>query len=280
MKRKLFLSALLFLGIQLQAQELLKPREISVDGNFTNPVASPNGKYAILTKEQNRGVYLLNLVTNDVAPISPNNGIGYGYTWNPDSQTFYFKEKGEKDYYSNSKVIAYSIITKKTTTLNLNHNFLPSFNGQNDIVVHTNPSTLKIEATNVRSLKTWTITNDEGQYYNAILSNDGKKVAVHKGADIWVYDINGNEKAKLIGQGIATSWTSDDKFLVGFLDVSQDGHSISNSEILLFDVKNSKTKQLTSTENQFEMFPSLFDGNQVIFSDENSGKIYVSTLKL
>lgn len=280
MKKNVLLSALLIFAIKSHAQEFSKPKEISVRGNFTNPVASPDGKYALLTQEHNHGVFLLNMETQEVIPISIKEGIGYGYTWNLDSQTFYFKEKGEKEYFSNSKVKAYSIKDKRATLLDLNHNLLPSFNGKNEIVVHTNPFTLQIEATNLKTQKKWSITNDEGQYYNAILSHDGKKVAVHKGADIWVYNIDGSDKGKIIGQGIATSWSTDDKFLIGFLDESLDGHSISNSEILLFDVENSRTKKLTSTEDQFEMFPSLFGENQVIFSDEKSGKMYVSTLKL
>lgn len=279
MKKNLLFSIFLLLTVKLQAQEFSKPKEITLKGIFTNPVASPDGKYVLLTQEHNHGVFLLDLETNEINPISTKEGIGYGYTWDLDSQTFYFKEKGEKEYFSNSRVKAYSIKDKRATQIDLNHNLLPSFNGKNEIVVHTNPFTLQIEATNLKTQKKWSITNDEGQYYNAILSHDGKKVAVHKAADIWVYNIDGSDKGKLIGQGIATSWSTDDKYLIGFLDESLDGHSISNSEILLFDVENARTKKLTSTENQFEMFPSLFGENQVIFSDEKSGKIYVSTLK-
>ncbi|WP_313807088.1 hypothetical protein [Flavobacterium sp.] len=279
MKTKLVLGAVLLLGLQLQAQEVSRVKEISLKEEFTNPLASPDGKYAILTQEHNHGVFLLNIQTQEITPISPNEGIGYGYSWNPDSNTFYYKEKKEKEYFSDAKVKGYSISSKKITSLDINHNFLPSYNGKNDVVVHTNPSTLRIEATNVKTLKTWLVTGDEGQYYNAILSNDGTKVAVHKGAEIWVYDVNGSEKGKLIGQGIATAWSSDDRFLIGFLDESRDGHNISNSEILLFDVENSNTRKLTSTENQIEMFPSLYGNNQIIFSEERTGKIYTSTLK-
>lgn len=280
MKTKFLLGATLLLGIQLQAQEFSKPKEIKLKGAFTNPVASPNGKFVLLTKEHNHGVYLLDMTTQKVISIAPKDGIGYGYTWSSDSKTFYFKEKGEKEYFSDAKVKAYSISQKKPKALDLNHNFLPSYNGMNEIVVHTNPSTLKIEATDLKTVKTWVITNDEGQFYNAILSNDGKKVAVHNGADIWVYNSNGTDKGKRIGQGIATAWSADDKYLIGFLDESKDGHVVSNSELLLFDVENSRTTKLTTTEHQIEMFPSLYGNNQVIFSEEKTGKIYVATLKL
>lgn len=280
MKTKFLFAATLVLGLQMQAQQLSKPKEIVLKDSFTNPVPSPNGRYVLLTKENNLGVYLLELQTNKITLISPKKGIGYGYSWKPDSKAFYFKEKEEADYFSNAKAMEYNISRKKSKTLAINHNFLPSYNGKNEIVVHTNPTTLKIEATDVKTLKTWVITNEEGQYYNAILSNNGKKVAVHKGADIYIYETNGSTKGKYIGKGIATSWTSDDKHLIGFLDESKDGHSISNSELLAFDVENYKTVKLTSTENQIEMFPSFYGTNQLIFSDEKTGKLYISTLKL
>lgn len=280
MKTKILLVATLHLGIQLHAQQFTKPREIISKGNFTNPVASPDGKYVLLTQDHQQGVYLLNMLTKKITPISPKEGIGYGYSWNSDSKTFYYKAKNERDYFSDSKVKVFTIGQKHSKTLDLNHNFLPSYNGKNEIVVHTNPSTLKIEATNLKTSKTWVITNSEGQFYNAILSNDGKKVAVHNGAEIWVYEISGTDKGKHIGRGIVTSWSSDDKYLIGFLDESEDGHVVNNSELLLFDVENSRTAKLTSTENQIEMFPSVYGNNQIIFTDEKTGKIYTSTLKL
>lgn len=279
MKTKFLLVATLFLGIALQAQEFSKPKEIKLKDSFTNPVASPDGKYVLLTKEHNSGVYLLDMTTKKVTPVAPEEGIGYGYTWNSDSKTFYFKTKSEKEYFSDAKVKAYTIGQKKSKDLDLNHNFLPAYKGKTEIVVHTNPSTLKIEATDLRTSKTWIVTNDEGQFYNAILSNNGTKVAVHKGADIWVYDVNGTDKGKYVGTGLVTGWSKDDRYLIGFLDESHDGHSVDNSELLLFDVENSRTVKLTSTENQIEMFPSLYGNNQVFFTDEKTGKLYVSTLK-
>ncbi|MGX7666204.1 hypothetical protein [Flavobacterium pedocola] len=279
MKTKFLLCATLLLGLQFQAQELSKPREIAIKGAYSNPVASPDGKYVLLTKEHNKGVYLLEMKTKRITVVSDKDGSGYAYTWNKDSKTFYYKEKGEKAYFSDSKVKAFSVTQKKAKPLNLNHNFLPSFKGNSKKVVHTNPSTLKIEATDLESSKNWVVTNDEGQFYNAILSNDGTKVAVHKGADIYLYNVDGNDKGKYIGTGLATAWSKDDKYLIGFLDESKDGHSVSNAEILLFDVRTSKTIKLTTTENQIEMLPSLYGNNQVIFSDEKTGKLFVSQLK-
>lgn len=281
MKTKFLLVATLLLSLQMQAQQLEKPKQLPIKGSFTNPVVSPNGTYVLLTKEHLKGVYLLNLRNNKITQISDKEGSGYAYSWNPNSNSFYYKEKGEKEYFSDAKVKTYSIHKKKSKLLEINHNFLPSYNGsKNNTVVHTNPTTLKIEATDLTTLKSWTVTNSEGQFYNAIISHDGKKVAVHNGADIYIYPIEGNGKGIKIGTGIVTSWSKDDNYLIGFLDESKDGHSVTNSDLYLFDVTSPKTIKLTATENRIEMFPCFYGDDKVMFSDDATGKIYVSDLKL
>jgi len=283
MKTKILFAATLVFSLQMQAQQLEKPKQIPIKGSFTNPVVSPDGKYALLTGEHSKGIFLLNLKTNAVKQISDKEGSGYGYSWNQNSATFYFKEKEEKGFYSDAKVGSYDIRTKKQKKQNdINHNWLPSFRGfeKSNIVIYTNQATLKIEAKDLKTQKSWIITNEEGQYYNALLSHDGKKVAVHNGADIYVYNIDGKSKGIKIGTGIATSWSKDDKYLIGFLDESKDGHSVTNSDLYLFDITSSKRIKLTATENTIEMFPCFYGDTKVLFSDDKTGKIYVSELKL
>jgi len=270
----------LLLSMSIYAQKIDNFERIEVDGFYTNPLFSPTGEYVLLTGEHMKGVYLMNLKDKSVKQISDKPGSGYGYSWDKSGESFYFKEKAEMDYFTNSKVINFYVKdnhSKKVTEID--HNYLPSYNGKNQVVAYTNLSNLKIEAKDLTTSKTWTITNDEGQFYNAILSHDGKKVAVHNGADIFVYDIDGNSKGRKIGTGIATAWTNDDKHLIGFLDESEDGHSVSNSELYLFDVQNAKTKKITNTEVIAEMFPTIFK-DQIIFSDDKTGRIFLATLKI
>ena len=153
-------------------------------------------------------------------------------------------------------------------------------NATSQIVVYTNMTTLKIEAKDLISKKSWVITSEDGQYYNALLSPDGKKVAVHKGSDIYVYDINGNGKGQKIGTGIATSWSADNQHVLGFLDTSEDGHNVTNSELFLFDIKTLKSKKVTNTEVLLEMFPSFIGKNKVLFTDDKTGAIYTAKLKM
>ncbi|HRB71793.1 MAG TPA: hypothetical protein PK776_08085 [Flavobacterium sp.] len=281
MKKNLLYISMLFLGICGHAQKLSDFNRVNVEGFFTNPVVSPDGTHALLTGEHFKGIYLLDLAKNTVQKISDKDGSGYGYTWDRNNSTFYFKEKGDKEFFSQSRVYAYDVATQRRELKDdINHTFLPSYQGkETPVVVYTNLMTLKIEAKDLATEKTWVITNDEGQFYNAILSNDGKKVAVHNGADIFVYDLNGKNKPVKVGTGIATGWSADDQFLLGFLDESEDGHSVSNSELYLFDTKAFKPRKITNTEVFAEMFPSFYGKNKVLFTDDKTGRIFTSELK-
>jgi len=270
----------LLLSVSIYAQKIDNFERIKVDGFYTNPVFSPTGEFVLLTGEHLKGVYLLNLKDKSVKEISDKPGSGYGYSWDKSGESFYFKEKAEKDYFTNSKVVNFYLKDNHSKKVSeIDHNYLPSYNGKNEVVIYTNLSNLKIEAKDLTTSKTWTVTNDEGQFYNAILSHDGKKIAVHSGADIFVYDISGNSKGRKIGTGIATAWTDDDKHLIGFLDESEDGHTVSNSELYLFDVQNANTKKITNTEVIAEMFPTIFK-DQIIFSDDKTGRLFLATLKI
>ena len=138
--------------------------------------------------------------------------------------------------------------------------------------------TLKIEAINLNTSKSWVVTNDEGQFYNAILSHDGKKVAVHNGPNISVYNIDGSGIISKLGVGIATSWSKNDNYLLGFMDESSDGHEISNSDLYMFDVTKSTSKKITQTKDSFESDPSFFGTNMIIYADEKTGQIFTSQI--
>lgn len=284
--KKLLLTFSLLTALAANSQVVTDYNRIEIDGFYTNPVVSPDNKYVLLSGEHLKGVFLLNLADNSITTISSANGSGYAYSWNKDSNSIYFKEKGDKDYFSNSKVYQYSLADKKKMVVEvINHNYLPSFNGfdkeaKSQIVIYTNTASLKIEAKDLKSSQYWTVTNDEGQFYNALLSHDGKKVAVHNGPDIYVYPTDGKGKGIKIGRGLATDWSKDDKFLIGFVDESTDGHRVTNSEIYWYDVTNAKAKKITTSEVISEMFPSFYDEDKVIFSDDKTGRIYTATIKM
>lgn len=280
MKKQITLLLLGLCSISSFSQTLDTPKKIPVRGVYSSPIVSPTNKYALLTTPNFAGVYLLDMATNKVTQISKVAGSGYGYSWANDGETFYFKEKNEDDYVSNSVLKSYSIKSKKVARLSaLNHNFLPSFTGnENDVVIYTNIMTLKIEAKDLKSSKSWTITSDEGQFYNALLSHDKTKIVVNKGADLYVYNVDGSGQPRKLGTGLATAWSKDNSYVIGFMDESNDGHEVSNSDLYVFDVTKGTSKKITSTTKSFEMYPSFYDGTKIIFVDDKTGQLYTSKI--
>jgi len=278
MKKNLLLLTLIIFNMSY-AQKLTKTKKLEFNNFYTNPIPSPNGELAIITSEQFIGISILELKTKKVTPITITEGSGYGYSWSTDNENIFYKVKPEDGYVMDSEVFSYNIKTKETKKVEINHNYLPSYQGENNVIVYTNIRTLKIEAIDLKTMKSWVVTNNDGQFYSATLSHDGKKVAVHEGSDIYVYNINGSGMIAKLGPGIATSWSMDDNYLIGYLSESSDGHVISNSDIYLYDIRNSKSKKVTTTKNVFESNVSFISENKIIYVDEKTGDILTSKIK-
>ena len=163
----------------------------------------------------------------------------------------------------------------------LNPDGLQSFSmAKNNLspIVYTNTKTLLIEAQTLNKNKTWVVTKDPGQYYQAILSPDKTKVVVHKAGEMFVYAIDGSGLISSLGRGIACSWSSDNKQILFFLG-EDDGHQITGSEIYLCNADGSHRWQLTNTSDVYEMFPNWSTNNKKItYSDEKSGRIFIADL--
>lgn len=286
MKRRLVLLFALASNSFLFSQKLEKMKRLDVDGFYTNPIVSPDGTLALLTGHHFKGAYVLHLKTNEIIQISDKEGSGYGYSWDLNNEMVYFKQKETQEYFSQSKVYAYSLKTKQTIFMpEIDIDMLASYHGnetkaKSQIVVYTNMATLKIEAKDLISKKSWVITSEEGPYYNALLSPDGQKVLVHKGSAIFVYEVNGSGKGQKVGTGLATSWSPDNQHVLGFLDTSEDGHTVTNSELFIFDIKTLKSEKVTHTEVLLEMFPSFIGKHKVLFTDDKTGAIYMANLNM
>jgi len=278
MKKNLLLITLVIFNMSY-TQKLLKTKKLEFDNFYTNPIPSPNGELAIITGEQFIGISILELKTKKVTPITITEGNGYGYSWATDNQTIFYKVKPEDGYVMDSEVFSYNIKTKETKKVEINHNYLPSYQGENNVIVYTNIKTLKIEAIDLKNMKSWVVTNNDGQFYSATLSHDGTKVAVHEGSDIYVYNIDGSGLIAKLGPGIATSWSIDDNYLIGYLSESTDGHEISNSDIYLYNVKKSRSKKITTTRNVHESNVSFLNENTIIYADDKTGDIITSKIK-
>ncbi len=268
------------LNQRIQKPELNNAR-ILVSGNFTRPLWSSDGNKVLLTQEGNLGLYYVEKSnSHNVVQLNNVKGAGYGAAWSHNGESVFYVEK------ENYKPIVKSI-SLQTKEVNIHPEIhfssVKSFTRSNgkELYLILNPQTLQIEAFNPQSGKKWIVTKNEGQFYEPLLSPDHTMVAVHRDAEILVYNVYGGGLKSTIGKGIVSSWSSDNKYLLGFLDESADGHNINNSELYLFTADGSQKWQLTDTEDLTEMWPSWNPvKNEIVFADGKSGQIFIAEIVL
>lgn len=263
--------------------EIKNIKAITSENSYTAPIWSPDGKSILVTEVGYKGLYLINVDDHEIRKLNDIQGAGYNAVWSPDSKHVYFRNKKENpDYSSKLEVNSIDVISGNISVHpEINPNGLQSyFMAKDNIspIVYTNTKTLLIEAQTFDKSKTWVITKDPGQYYQAILSPDRTKVVLHNGGEMFVYSIDGSGLISSLGRGIACSWTSDSENILYFLG-EDDGHQSTGSELYLCSSDGLYKWKLTDTSDVFEMFPSLSPDNKIIvYSDDKSGKVFIANL--
>lgn len=256
----------------------------NISFKVSNVFESPDKKYICFSDENMGQVYIKETNASALPKlIFSSNGCGYFPAWTSGSKSILMKSKTHTVLEIKNEVVEYVIKTNKTLKRpDLDYRAIQSLNNSKsdtDPIIYINE---KLQLINMdRKSKTITVLEGSQSCYQPILSPDKQKVAVHIGNEIWVYDINKKEKPQKIGFGLVTSWSVDSKFLLGFVDISNDGHQISNSELNLYDIQDQTTYQLTDTEDVIEMNPSFSqDGKKIYYINYKDGSINLSQLKI
>lgn len=261
--------------------ELQNIKSITPSKDFTTPVLSPDGKNILFTTVGLDGIYLYNAKDKTIKNINKLNGAGYNASWAKDSKNIFYRNKQVLNS-KKTEINSYNIENRKSYRHeNINPDALLSSilaDKTNDPVVYTNTKTLQIEAQLLDKSKSWNVTNDDGQYYQAILSQDKKKVIVHKGGEMFIYAIDGSGLLNSLGRGIACNWSFDDKKVL-FFQSEDNGHEITGSDLYIHEIINGKNWKITNTKNVYESWPSWSaDNKKITYSDEKSGKIYLANI--
>lgn len=249
-----------------------------VSGGYTRPQWSPDGSMLLFTKQGNVGLFYIDANnSSEIVQLNEVKGAGYGAAWSVDGLNIFYTEK--KDFVPLVKSV--SLETKKISAHPEIH-----FSGIRSYAITSgkgpffqlNQQTLQVEASEVTGKK-WMVTDGVGQFYDHLLSPDKTKVAVHRDADILIYHADGSGLYQNLGRGIASSWSPDGKYLIAFIDESNDGHQITNAELYLLASDASGRWRLTTTVDVTEMWPSLNPvKNQIAFADHRSGQIFIADI--
>lgn len=269
--KNLFLIVVGAILLSFQPQKIIL-KNLQQVTNFNEelqmPKWAPDGRKLLLTGAHKKGLFILNLDNkSEVKSISDEIGAGICYFWGKDGLVNYVT----KD--SNSLPITKSILVDGNLK---NATLLKSI----DTLIFIDQVSLKVKAKLSDNSKEWLVTKCDGNFYNPVISPNKLRVAVNRGSDIFIFPISGSNVSANLGMGIVTSWSPDSNFILAFMDKSEDGVSISNSELFIINILDNSKTMLTNTDNVIEMWPSFSpDGKKIAFSELLSGHIFISDIE-
>ncbi|HHG84053.1 MAG TPA: hypothetical protein ENJ82_04825, partial [Bacteroidetes bacterium] len=254
---------------------------VSSGAEFSMPVWSPDGSKLLVASTHGMKLHLIDLQLNTVKKLSNAVGSGFDASWSLDGKEVYFRYK-QDEMQVHPEIKALRLADQQLKTTRLNPNGLLSASkakSEKDVIVYINLETLAIEAETKDGSKSWAITHDDGQYYRPLLSPNQKQLVVHQGSEMMLYALDGSGFIKNLGTGIASSWSPDGKHVLAFMDESNDGHTISGSELYMIDVENGMLQTLTNTADVFELWPNWSpDGKHIAYEDARTGNIIVAEI--
>ena len=226
-------------------------------------MASPNGEYILFSNENAQGIKLFDSKTSKEKTISEN-GSGFDATW-IDNNTIIFKEK-TNDYRVLLK--KYELPSNTFTTVEASENLLPSsFGKDTKIYLNKKPISITIEQLNKEAIT----INSSRPIYAPLVNYNQELLLLHEGTEMKLYNFKG-ELIDNLGNGLATSWSSDGKNLLYFIDHSDDGHEITSSTIHSYNTTSKTHKKLLDNVNIIAAYPYFINDSIIIYRDLKTHK--------
>lgn len=122
------------------------------------------------------------------------------------------------------------------------------------------------------------LTHGNDRFFDPVLSPDGAQAAfVGLETGIWIASVEGDD-LRCLGPGTHPTWSPDGRWLL-YERTDDDGHQITDSDLMAHAVDSTTTLQLTDTPDAIEMHPSVSpDGTRLAFVRD--GAIWIGGLTL
>jgi len=303
--KKLLVLILVFLPTLAFAQRVTARRIKPVAGTENKELyataISPDGTKILASTPGYKGLTLIDIKNNTNQTVTDDPGAGYEPAFSDDGKQIFYRSDEFVDNRKFSSLIEYNVGTGAKTELQSkardlkspvvsgNRVIWASENGRKAATV--NPE-LKSEGIGepyvmledlipvlYRNSQPVKVTpNGPGNYIWLSLSPDKTKLLYNfMGTCTYVSDTDGNIIASL-GSINAPKWINNNT-IIGMND-QDDGHRITSSDIVCYQLSNGKTTRLTTTESKMEMYPLPFpNGKQIVFNTVNGG-LYTMKLRI
>lgn len=301
--RTVFLLSALLLTISINAQSIrvrsVKKVSPGEGGYYLLTGVVPGSGLLMVSGSGYNGLSLLDARRGSVQVITNDNGAGYEPAVTADGRKVVYRSDRFIDNVKFSSVSIYDIATgKKELLLEKGRDVLPPAVAGNNVLIRSDKVT-KVEqagpALKSGNNETFLLTEDlmpvicsgserkalmpngDGFYIWVSLSPDGSKILYnYRGQGAFICDTDGTILYDL-GRINAPRWFND-RIVIG-MDDKDDGHRITESELVYYSLGDKKRVTLTSTPDRSEMFPFAAGNRQIAFCTDN-GEIYIMKVRI
>jgi len=270
-----------------------------------HPKWSYDGKHIAMTSDNFRGIWVMDIKTFTIQPLSDEERTGYGFVWSSDSKEIACRITKSAKHKRLSAIKIYEIesglsrlvtdfrqriglpswadadgkicytVDKKLEVVSSERKIRPASRpGADEKEVILFQSYGKIILSNLAQTSKTILVNPTNRFLNPQLSYDHQKIAFEMTDNrIYVMSIDGSEIYDL-GIGSAPRWAPTSDYLVFFIS-EDDGQRITAADIYITDYKGQQKFALTNTQDRIEMHPDWSPDGQIIIYDEyETGIIY------
>lgn len=276
---------------------------------FTNVKWSHDGKKIAFTEVGQKGIYVIDANGKAMKKLVDDFGAGYQFVWSANNSEIAFRGTkfeennsrlqyiGTVNVYDNSKEILYNPKGRVDFTPVWNYTgtkeelLLYKNNQITKLVSKPAKSTIKASSSECvavifrhGNLYAININGNEkqltsdGKSVYPVLSPNKNKVIISTNDELIILNIDGSNTINL-GKGYHPTFSPDGKFIAYHI-ATDDGNSITSSDLYIIDIEGNNKMQLTYTPDKIEEFPDWSpSGKDIAYNELKSGKIFKIELK-
>ncbi|MGE5429426.1 MAG: TolB family protein [Syntrophomonadaceae bacterium] len=301
---------LIFLSSLLSAQKLSVVETVKItdksQGEFYFPKLSPDGSRVFFTSAGYKGLWYYDMQAKKIVPFTEEQGAGYEFAFSNDGKSVYYRVNNFDNHglRTSQTMIQKNIQTKKRQVLETAHELSAPRILMSNKLTYTSNNKFVMKAAGTAPKKS-TVQNNvtnavvyiedqalalysngtkkkmtplgAGNYIWPSVSPDGTKILFTlAGKGTFISGIDGNILLSL-GYANAPKWSPDGKWVIYMVD-GDNGLEVTSSDIYAVSADGQKRIQLTSTDNDAEMYPEWSSDAQSILYHTDEGSIYLMKL--